>query len=204
MLLALLFLLIAGFGASWCERLSLTRTACGLWAGLALLGSAVNLPLHSHGVVLINPGGTVVPLAFAAYVLSRPPRPRDRLWWMRVTAAVTACAVGVPAVLIWGEEAGVGWPAIAAAATVAGLFAGGIAIEAREALAVGCAGMAAAAACWLVAARFLPVAWPPAFGGGHTFTAGVLAVVGGQMLVQVPSWWRAHIRAPAPARPGLR
>ncbi len=202
-LLALLVLLTAGFGGAWCERLGLTRTACALWAGLALAASGVNLPLPPHGAVLINPGGTVVPLAFAAFVLSRP-GPRGRLWWMRLAAAVTACAVGICAVLIWGEEAGVGWPAVAGAAAVAGLFAGGIATEPRDTLAVGCAGLGAAALGWLVAARSLPVAWPPAFGGGHTFTAGVLAVVGGQLLPQLPIWWRSHLRAAAPIRPELR
>ncbi len=202
-LLAVLLLLIAGFGRPWCERLCLTPAACGLWAALALAASAVNLPLRPHGAVLINPGGTVVPLAFALYVLSRPPKPCGRLRWLRMLAAVTACAVGIPAVLIWGEEAAVGWPAVAAAAVVAGLFAGGFASEAREALGVGCAGMAAAAVCWLVAGQALPIAWPPAFGGGHTFTAGVLSVVGGQVLAQL-SGWRAWVRAPAPARSGLR
>lgn len=191
LLCALIALVASGLCDGVLSSLGLGRTACGLWAAAAAGASTLNLPLGASGV-LLNPGGTILPLAFACFLWRLQPRGRRAA--LRVGVAGFSVGVVLCAIPAWALETGVGWPGTVLAALCALAAARGLLRQPGEALLAASGGLAAAAALRYAAGASGLLAWPAALGGGVTFDAGVLALIGGQVLLRLPSLWRGIVR----------
>lgn len=177
----------------------LRRRVVVVWAAATMALCAVNLPLPPHRpAVLWNPAGTVMPAAFAAFLL-----PRSGLRPRAFAGAAFASGLVLCGALAWAQQAGVGWPAAAAAAALAAAVLAGAARTRSGALAAGSAGIACAACARAAAALLGVAAWPAALGGGGGFAAGLLALVAAQAAVRVPGAWR-WARPAAAVRPTAR
>jgi len=191
LLCALIALAVSGLCDGVLASIDLIRTPCVLWAAAAAAASALNLPLGSSGA-LVNPGGTLLPLCFALFLTGRQ-RPGLRAA-VRTAAAAASVGIVLCAVPAWALEAGVGWPAILLASASAAAAARGLARRPGEALVAATAGLAVAAGLRYAAGVSGILPWPSSLGGGTTFDAGVLAVIGGQVLQRLPSLWRGMVR----------
>lgn len=170
-------LLASGHGQRVAGVLGTRRRVLFVWIGLTLALSAVNLPLD-RGAVLLNVGGTVVPAAFTAFLLSGPWARRARL---RVVLGALLGAVPLATVTAWGEMAAVGWPATMAAGLAAAAIVGVLGRNAAERLTALAGAFALSAGVWALASASGWLAWPAALGGGPAFDAGVLAWLSGQV-----------------------
>ena len=172
----------------------LSRGTAAVWALAAAAGSLINLPWPPRDPAVVwNVGGTVVPAAFAAFLLHR-----GGLRPVAVLRACVASAALLCAILGWAEPAGVGWPATAAAAAAvaaaAALGGGGP----RGALAGAAAALPLSAAARAALGGWGFVPWPATLGGGAAFAAGILALIGAQAASRLAALAAGRAR-PAPA-----
>lgn len=183
---ALLGALVPLIGVGFCDgalaSVGLERRSCLLWAGVAIWASMLNLNVGRG--LLLNPGGTLVPLAFAAFLWTRPWRdePRTRSGGLVPLGLATLGAGIVLAGLgAWAEQSGVGWPAVLGAALGACVAVHGATRRPRDVLAATAAAMALCALLRYAAGAATLGPWPASLGGGATFTAGVVAMIGAQV-----------------------
>ena len=194
MLLAACVLLATGFGGGVSSALGVRRRILAAWALCAVAASSVNLgwPDGNAPAVLVNPGGCMVPLGFALFLLtSRAAGGARRTFWKMARAAGTA-AVLLAAGTAYGEQLGASGPAAALAGIAVAAAALSLAGDARGALAGVAAGLVLSSAVLAAAAWAGWVPWPASIGGGATFDAGVLAAIGTQVLDRAAAAWRAQ------------
>jgi hypothetical protein len=176
------------------RALGLPRGVAVAWALAAAAASAINLPLPPRDpAVLWNPGGTLVPGAFAAFLATRGLRPAAALRAALLAAAMLCAALG------WAEAAGVGWPAALSAAAAVSAACGAAGGGPRGALAAACAALLLAAAARGVLGWAGLVPWPATLGGGAAFAAGVLGAAGSQLPGRLGAFFGARPRPVAAA-----
>ncbi len=201
LLVASSVLLAAGFGSRTSTGLGLGRWVCVGWAVCAAAASALNLGWPpARATVLLNPGGTLVPLALALFLLtSRPQEGRSKGLW-RVGLAALATAALLVVGTAYGEQAGA--PDVAAAIAGGGvaLVATALGGDPRGSVTAAAAGLALSGLLLGLCAWAGWVPWPATLGGGPTFDAGVLGVIGTQVLDGIAATWRAQQLGPAPLR----
>ena len=194
LLLAACVLLAAGFGGGVSSTLGVRRRVFAAWTLCTAAASAVNLgwPNATYPAVLVNPGGCLVPLGFALFLLtSRADAGSRRTLW-KVSRAAGAAAVLLAAGTAYGEQLGAPGPAAALAALAAAGAALSLASDARGALIAVAAGLVVSCALLAGLAWVGWAPWPPTLGGGVTFDAGVLAAIGTQVLNRAAAAWRAQ------------
>lgn len=199
-LCALAVLVAAGLLDPPVRALGLPRAAGILWPGAIAAASVVNLRF-APAAPLLDPGGSLVPAALTAFLLwGRGTRPRTlpRLLGSALATGIVLCVV--PAL---GLEAGAGWVGTAGAALGAAVASAAAARGPRESLAVGCAGMALGAALRYAAGVSGLLVAAPSLGGGTAFDAGVLALIGSQVLPRLPALGRRLLRG-VPSAQGRR
>lgn len=191
--------LAAGWGGDLAAALGLGRLPLALWAAAAAAASAINLGVPPHlPAVLVNPAGTVFAAAFGLFLLRRG-APRRR-----VALAALAAAVLLAVLPAWAEQAGVGWPATAAAGLGAALACSALGRTPAAALAGAALGLAGAVLLRAGGAVAGLAPWPATLGGGPSLDAGVLAAVAGQAVRWAPALGRAARPAAVALRPTAR
>lgn len=192
LLLALMALAAAGFCDGALRTLRLSIPVCLLWAGAVVGTSALNLRL-APATPLLNPGGTIVPLCFAAFLTAQLPlRGAGLARALCGALAVGVVLCGIPA---WNAESGAGVSGLWLAAACAAMAARGCTRHPGEALCAGCCGLALSVALRYAAGAVGVLAWPASLGGGGTFDVAVLSLLGAQVLHRLPARRRAVSRA---------
>lgn len=199
LLLAGMVIMASGLADGLVGTLGVRRRILLAWSAAAVGASAINLGLPPRDpAVLWNPGGTMLPAAFAAWVLVS-----GRLGWRRALLGSAAGGFALTAITGWAEMAGVGWPATAAAGVAAAALSAVVARSVPGAVA-SAAGAAAFAAVLRGALGWIgAVPWPATLGGGTAFDAAVLAVMAAPLLARLPAVWR-WARPAAPVAPTAR
>lgn len=191
LLLASCVLLATGVGDRAASALGLGRVVCGAWALCAMAASAVNLGVPTGGVpvVLINPGGCLVPLGLALFLLTSGVHVRS-LWRVAWVCGMTALLLA--AGTAYGEQTGAAGATAALVGAAIAVVASSLGGDLRGALAGVAAGMALSCGLSAVAGLAGWAPWPPSLGGGSTFDAGMLGVIGTQVMARFAAAWRAQ------------
>jgi hypothetical protein len=179
--------LAAGLGSRLRGDAGLRLGPAVAWCLLGAAASTLNLPAWRGAgwQVLVNPGGTLVPLALAGFLWTRAGDGwRAERGWAVAAGCLGGLALGTLGA--WGLGLGLGWPDAVAAAALGVVWSWGHRGRPRAVLLSGAVALVvqAAVALGLALAGWAP--WPPSVGGGAAWSAGVAALLVGALAAEAP------------------
>lgn len=193
MLWSIAVLVLGGFGRRMVRSFGLTpRTACA-WCAIWASGSVLNLTLppipHVGWEPLLNPGGTLLPLAASLWLWGGMGRLRRAT--VGAPPDVWALLLGVlggvslALAVAWEAGAGLEWPGAGLALLLGAVFGLGRDGVARSPAFSGAVACGCCAWTGLVLALCGWSPWPPAIGGGQDFNVGIITLLAAAIASQM-------------------
>lgn len=106
-ILMAIILILFGFGHQTLASMKLSKRLALAWLAAMMLGSFIDLQVSSRPLLLLNLGGSVVPLAYSAYLIAADENRSEKL--RSVASVLVTGLTGYSAGKIMPDEPGVFW-----------------------------------------------------------------------------------------------